>query len=137
MPNLRPGDIPLLFGGVNPAAAASEAALWPVPLADVNDVDGFRMPFAGAVVGVVIVGAPASGDTLQATPRVNTTNVTGISATITNAAPTAQDWGDKEDHSSQAFAAGDIVKCRYITTTGGTYTVKDTLVQVWVRPHGY
>lgn len=137
MPNLQPGDIPLFFGGVNPAAAAAEADLWPAPLTDVVDVAGYRAPFAGAIVGVTVQGAPASGDTFEARPRINSTNVTGIAAQITNAAPTAQDWGDKTDDATQAFAAGALIKCRYITTTASAYTARDTIVCVWVRPHGY
>jgi hypothetical protein len=137
MATLVPGDIPIQFGGQNPAAAASEAALWPLGLGDVTDVDGVRMPSAGVVVGVSISGAPASGDTVTCQARVNTTNVTGVSAQITNAAPTASAIVAKDANSTQQFAAGDLVKCRYTTTTGGTYTAKDLVATVWVRPFLY
>jgi hypothetical protein len=137
MATLTPGDIPIQFGGPNPAAAASEAALWPLGLADVADVDGVRMPVAGTVVGISISGAPASGDTVTCQARIGSTNVTGVSAQITNAAPTAAAVVAKDAHASQQFAAGDLVKCRYTTTTGGTYTVKDLVVTLWVRPFLY
>lgn len=137
MPTLTPGDIPLVFGGANPAAAASESALWPMGLADVNDVDGYRMPVAGVVVGVSLNGAPAAGDTMTVQPRINTTNVTGVTAQITNSTTSATDLAAKDDDATQRFAAGDIVKCRYTTTTGGTYTVKDVAAIVWVRPFLY
>lgn len=137
MANPRPGDICYIFGGANPAAAASAAALWPMGLTDATDVAGYRAPAAGAIVGVVVNGAPASGDTVTVQPRVGSTDVTGLTAQITNSVTSAQDWGDAEDHSSQAVAEGDVIKCMYTTTTGGTYGGKDVVVQVWYRPNTY
>ncbi len=137
MANLSPGDIPLAFGGQNPAAAASESALWPIGLADVTDVDGYLMPVAGTVVGISVAGAPASGDTVTCQARAGTANVAGVSATITNAAPTASVVVQKDADASQKFDAGTVIKCRYTTTTGTTYTAKDLLATVWVRPFLY
>jgi len=135
--NLRLGDIPLVFNLVDAAEADTEAGL-PVPgNANVTDAPGYVMPCAGYIVGVSATSAQASGCTATVTPKINSTNVTGLSAVCTNSAPSGYDLGHAQEHSSQKFAAGDVVKCMYITTDGGSYTVKDIAAIVWIRPALY
>lgn len=122
--------ISLLFGKADPAAATSATALPPAPAPDITDVTGYKFPFPVRVVGINVACAPASGDTVKVQATDAGTAV-GPSVTATNAAPLGSAFIGNNDQ--VVIPAGDIVGCFYTTTTGGTYTVNDVAVLVFIE----
>ncbi len=138
MPTIQQSIVAIQFPAADPAAATAGAFLPPQGAPDVADLAAVLMPFAGTIVGISVTGAPASGDTVAVTPQVCTSiagagNVAAASlaTTITNAAPAASTIVTKDQTDAQ-FAAGAFIGVKYTTTTGGTYTVKDLVVTLYV-----
>ena len=125
------------FGLADAAASAgSFTALVPSPAPDATDVDGFPMPKAGAVVGLLLMGKPTqSGDFVTLNVYKNGTAMTG--ATVSNAYNSGSEAGAtaifSKDTSALQFAAGDVIQCRYETTTGGAYGARDIIAVVIVQ----
>lgn len=125
--------IPVYFGGNDIAAAATAAALRLLGIADTTDISTVTFPFAVQVVGVMVQGKPASGDTLTATVMVNGTAAANTpSVQITNAAPAASWFGGSGD--AVLVPASQSLGVDVLTTTGGTYTATDDLIIVLVQP---
>lgn len=125
-------DVPLslaqyVFTSADGAAAPSTAAVMvPAGLPDTADVAAVPMLKAGAVVGLILSSPVASGDTVQLQAFKNGSVMSGVNVTNSNAAPQAEAMFSKDTSAAQ-FVAGDLISARYLTTTGGTYTVHDIL----------
>jgi len=127
------------------AAAAPTTAVFLAPgygsgVPDATDLDGFIMPKAGAVVGMMLMGKPTqAGDFVTAQVYKNGTALTD--AVVSNAYAAAAESGatlilGKDDSTGSAgttFKAGDIIQVKYKTTTGGTYGTGDVGVVVLVQ----
>ncbi|MGI8549578.1 MAG: hypothetical protein ACR2PL_02105 [Dehalococcoidia bacterium] len=104
----------------------------PVGLLDVADVAAIPMLKAGAVVGLLLAGAPASGDTVSVQVYKNGAAVVGLSQTISNTAGSAVQLFSKDVAANQ-FNTGDLIGLRYTTTTSSSYTVRDIFSTVAVQ----
>lgn len=125
--------VPVLFGGNDIAAAVSATALRLLGITDTADISTVKFPFAVKVVGVMVQGAPASGDTLAATVMVNGSAASNTpSVGITNAAPAASWFAGDGD--AVLVPAGQSLGVDVITTTSGSYTPTDDLVVLYVAP---
>lgn len=139
MATLQESVVAIPFTMADPAAAPGGAFLAPVGAPDIADVAALPMPFAGAIVGITVAGAPASGDTVTCVPQVCTGSTgtgaaptSSLSTQITNAAPSGSTIVSK-DQADARFSAGQFVGVKYSTTTGGTYGVRDVAVVLYVQ----
>lgn len=112
------------------AAPSTPVALVPPGLTDAVDVADIVMPYAGYIVGISVQSPVSSGDTVQVQATINGTVQAGMSATNSNAAPNA--FVTPAAGSQIAFAAGQRIGAKYLTTTGGTYTAHDIECVVYV-----
>lgn len=139
MATLQESVVAIPFTMADPAAAPGGAFLAPAGAPDIADFAALPLPYPGAIVGISIVGAPASGDTVTATPQIcsNTAGggaaaVAALATQITNAAPSGSTIVAKDSPGAD-FAAGAFLGVKYTTTTGGAYTAKDVVVIVYVQ----
>jgi hypothetical protein len=121
---------------LNDAAAnpTTPALIPPSALPDTADIAGFVMPKAGAVVGITAQCPNASGDSVTVTIAKNNVQMDSVSVQTTNAAPNAYAiFGKDQSAGALQFAAGDVIAVKYLTATGGSYAVKDLLVELIVQ----
>jgi hypothetical protein len=139
MATLQQSIVTFMFVAGDPAASpGAYLPLVPVSLPDGVDASCIHMPFAGTIVGIDVVGSPASGDTVIVQPTIGNnktfganTGVGSLTTTITNAAPGVATIVGKDQTDAQ-FAAGQWIGVTYQTTTSSTYTARDVMVTVYV-----
>ena len=131
-------DLPLSIGQFaftiadGAAAPSTPAALVLEGMPDTADVAAVPMLKQGAVTGLIMAGAPASGDTVTVQAYKNGSAVAGVVLTVSNAQASAVALFGKDVAANQ-FSQGDLIGLRYTTTTGGTYTAKDIYAAVVVQ----
>ena len=116
------------------ANPTTPALIPPSALPDAGDISGFVMLKAGAVTGITAQCPNASGDSVTVTIYKNNAQMDGVSVQTTNAAPNGYAiFGKDQSSGALQFAAGDVITVKYLTATGGAYTVKDLLVELIVQ----
>jgi len=138
VPTMQQSIVPIQFYLSDAPAAPGGAQLPPIGLPDVVDVGGVLMPFTGTIVGCVVQCKNAAGDTVTALPQVSNTALMGspvaansLSTPVTNAVQNNSTLVSKDQADAQ-FTSGQYVGVKYTTTTGGTYTVFDLLVTLYI-----
>jgi hypothetical protein len=129
--------VTLVWSAADPAAAPSGAVLPFNNVPDTADLQALALPYTGTVVGISVVGKPASGDTLTVTPQICTspagagaTNVASLATAISNGTPAASTFVTKDQADAQ-FSNG-YLQLSYTTTTSGTYTARDLVIIVYI-----
>lgn len=123
------------FGGAD-LATATAGATGALPILgepDTADFSAILIPHGGRLVGLQLVGKPASGDTITITPILGgTIGGAGVpTAIITNALPTSLIELGPND--GVLVTQGETIALQYVTSSTGTYGVRDVYAEALVE----